>query len=256
MTPRVRVAVFGLAVLCLLPAFAHVAVRMPAFGAHPLPYGDAINAAGTAERHVTNMISAINFDYRGFDTLGEEFMLLCAVTGTSILLRGYRGEQGEGPQQVRGRPIRARSDGIVLITRLMGSVTILFGLYVVAHAMTTPGGGFQGGVIVASGTLLVFLGEGYRGWRRVMRSGMLDACEGLGATLYAACGFASMAIGMPFLTNVLPFGKIKDLFSGGLMQVENLGVGMAVAGGFAVLFLEFLEETREERPGDEQESGG
>jgi len=256
MSLRVRVMVFALAVLCLLPAFAHVVLHMPTFGAHPLPYGDAINAAGTAERHVTNMISAVNFDYRGFDTLGEEFMLLCAVTGASILLRGGRGERSEEPQQVPGRPVRARSDGVVLICRLMGSVTILFGLYVVAHAMTTPGGGFQGGVIVASGTLLVFLGEGYRGWRRLMRSELLDACEGTGATLYALCGFASMIMGLPFLQNMLPLGKIKDLFSGGLMVVENLGVGMAVAGGFAVLFLEFLEETRVEADGDEEESGG
>jgi len=256
MTPRVRIAVFALAVLCLLPAFAHVAWHMPPFGAHPLPYGDAINAAGTRERHVTNMISAVNFDYRGFDTLGEEFMLLCAVTGTSILLRGNRGERVDAPQQVPGRPIRDRSDGVVLIARLIGPVTILFGLYVILHAMTTPGGGFQGGVIVASGTLLVFLGEGYRGWRRLMRSKLLDGCEGLGATLYALCGFASMLAGLPFLQNMLPLGEVKDLFSGGLMLLENLGVGMAVAGGFAVLFLEFLEETRVASDGDEEESGG
>lgn len=256
MSPRVRVAMFALAVLCLLPAFAHVALHMPAFGSHPLPYGDAINAAGTAERHVTNMISAVNFDYRGFDTLGEEFMLLCAVTGTTVLLRGYRGERSERPQQVTGRLIQARSDALVLISRMLGVVTILFGFYVAVHAMTTPGGGFQGGVIIASGTLLVFLGEGYRGWRQVMRSEWLDGCEGAGATLYALCGFASMIMGLPFLQNMLPYGRIKDLFSGGLMLIENLGVGMAVAGGFAVLFLEFLEETRQEQAGDEAESGG
>ena len=77
----------------MLPAVVHVALRMPPFGAHPLPYGDAINAAAPRQRHVTNMVSAVNFDYRGFDTLGEEFMLLCAVTGTTLLLRGTRGEQ-------------------------------------------------------------------------------------------------------------------------------------------------------------------
>ena len=255
MSPRVRVLVFALAVLCLIPAFAHVAWRMPAFGAHPLAYGDAINAAGTAERHVTNMVSAVNFDYRGFDTLGEEFMLLCAVTGASILLRGNRGERSGAPQRVPGRPIRSRSEGVVLICRLSAGATILFGLYVVLHAMTTPGGGFQGGAIIASGTLLAFLGEGYRGWRRLMRSELLDACEGAGATLYALCGFASMIVGLPFLQNMLPLGKTRDLFSGGLMLVENVGVGMAVAGGFSVLFLEFLEETRVQQDGDE-ESGG
>ena len=38
-------------------------------------------------------MSAVNFDYRSFDTLGEEFMLVCAVTGVVVVLRGNRGEQ-------------------------------------------------------------------------------------------------------------------------------------------------------------------
>ena len=245
MTPRIRLLVFLVACAVVLVGIAHVARNMPTFGAHPLPYGDAINALGLKQRHVTNMVSAVNFDYRGFDTLGEEFMLLCAVTGVTVLLRGPRGEQTSAkPGQVARRPLRARSDAVVLISRMFGGVILLFGLYVALHAMTTPGGGFQGGVIAASGFLLIFLGEGYRGWRQLVHSKAMDACEGLGATLYALCGLASMAAGLPFLQNFLPLGKPGDLFSGGLMLVENAGVTLAVAGGFAVVFIEFLEETR------------
>jgi multicomponent Na+:H+ antiporter subunit B len=248
MKPRLRLMIFLLACIGLLPAFAHVAMRMPAFGAHPLPYGEAINAVATKERHVTNMVSAVNFDYRGFDTLGEEFMLLCAVTGITVLLRGARGEQTSArPGVLEGRPIRPRSEAVMLICRIFGALTLMFGIYVALHAMTTPGGGFQGGVIIASATLMIFMGESYRGWRRLMHSEMLDAIEGGGATLYALCGFASMAAGKPFLYNILPLGTPRDLFSGGLMLIENAGVACAVAGGFAVTFLEFLEETRAEK---------
>ena len=251
MSPRIRLLVFLFGCLCLLPAVVHVAGHMPQFGAHPLPYGEAINADAPSQRHVTNMVSAVNFDYRGFDTLGEEFMLLCAVTGATMLLRGSRGEQlSARPGRVQGRPILPRSDAIVLICRLYGTLTLLFGLYIALHAMTTPGGGFQGGVIIASGTVLIFLGEGYRGWRKLMRSELLDALEGGGAVLYAICGFASMAMGQPFLQNILPLGTSGDVFSGGLMLLENAGVTCAVAGGFAVLFLEFLEETRLEQDQD------
>ena len=252
MNPRLRLLVFALAAACLLPAAVHVVLRMPIFGLHPLPYGETINAVATRERHVTNMVSAINFDYRGLDTLGEEFMLLCAVTGTTVLLRGARGEGVSAqPGEVQGRPIRPRSDGIVLISRMLGALTLLFGIYIALHPTVTPGGGFQGGVIVASALLLIYLGEGYRGWRRLIRSEAMDACEGSGATLYALCGFASMIAGKPFLYNILPLGKVRDIFSGGLMLVENAGVAFAVAGGFAVLFLEYLEETRREEAGDE-----
>ncbi len=250
MSPRLRLVVFAIACLCLAPAAVHIARSMPTFGAHPLPYGDAINAAAPTQRHVSNMVSAVNFDYRGFDTLGEEFMLLCAVTGTTILLRGNRGEAlSARPGRVAGRPVRPRSEAITLICRIFAATTVLFGLYIALHAMTTPGGGFQGGVIIASGAALIFLGEGYTSWRRVMRSEILDACEGSGAALYALCGFASMVAGAPFLTNILPLGTAKDVFSGGLMLVENAAVTLAVAGSFSVLFLEFLEETRAEKPG-------
>ncbi len=248
MTPRLRLMLFVASWLVLLPAIVHVAWHMPRFGDHALPYGDLINAVATDERHVTNMVSAVNFDYRGFDTLGEEFMLLCAVTGVSVLLRGGRGETLDARSGiVEGRRMPPRSDAVALIGRMLGGLIVLFGLYVALHAMTTPGGGFQGGVIVASGTLLIFLGEGYRSWRRMIRSEAMDACEGAGATLYAACGFASMLVGRPFLQNILPFGTVRDLFSGGLMLVENAGVALAVAGGFVVVLVEFLEETRAEQ---------
>ena len=59
-----------------------------------------------------------------------------------------------------------------------------------------------------------------------------------------AGGLLPVAMGRPFLENVLPFGTIKDMLSGGLMLVENAGVALAVAGGFTMLMVEFLEETR------------
>ena len=76
-----------------------------------------------------------------------------------------------------------------------------------------------------------------------------------GALLFALCGLAPMLMGAAFMQNVLPLGTFRDLFSGGLMLVENLGVAMAVAGGFTQLFLEFMEETRaaeaHDEPGEE-----
>jgi multicomponent Na+:H+ antiporter subunit B len=255
MSPPIRLALFFLAALICLPAVAAIALHMPAFGAHALPYGDAIDAAAPTERHVANMVSAINFDYRGFDTLGEEFMLLCAVTGTVVLLRGERGEElGARPGVIAGRPLLPHSDAVTLICRLFAPLIMLFGLYVALHAMTTPGGGFQGGAICASGMLLLFLGEGYPGWRAVMRSPVLVAFEGSGAALYGLCGFAGMALGLPFLSNFLPLGTIKEVWSGGLMLVENAGVTFAVGGGFALIFLEFLEETRIKKGEDERET--
>lgn len=245
MRPRLRLLLFFAACVVCLPAIAALVNAMPVFGAHAMPYGDAINAVGPRERHITNMVSAVNFDYRSLDTLGEEFMLVCAVTGTVVLLRGSRGEALEArPGLVAGRAIPPRSEAVALMSRWVAPVIVLFGAYVAVHAMTTPGGGFQGGVIIATGLLMQFLSDGYGGWRRVTNSKLFDAFEGGGAALYALCGFGSMVLGLPFLANFLPFGRLKDVFSGGLMLVENAGVAFAVTGSFVLLFIEFLEETR------------
>jgi multicomponent Na+:H+ antiporter subunit B len=250
MTPRARLVLLALALLCLAPAAWQVATRMPRFGDHPMPYGDAINRDAPAERHVTNMVTAVNFDYRGLDTLGEEFMLLCAVTGAVMLLRGKRGEREDAPPgRLPGRRFARRADATAIASRLFGPAVLVFGIYVALHATVTPGGGFQGGAIAASGLLLLYLGEGYRGWRRLVRSRVLDACEGGGATLFALAGVLPMLAGAAFLQNVLPLGKLKSVLSGGLMLVSNAGVAVAVAGGFLTLFVEFLEETREDEEG-------
>jgi multicomponent Na+:H+ antiporter subunit B len=246
-----RHVIFWAGILVLIVPVGAVVLHMPRFGAHPLPYGDAINQRAPQERHVSNAVTAVNFDYRGFDTLGEEFMLVCAVTGAVMLLRGARGEAlGSAPGTLPGRPIPRRSEALVLTARLMGPLILAFGLYVVLHATTTPGGGFQGGVIIASGLLLLFLGEGYRGWRRIMRTRWLDVVEGGGALAFALAGFAPMLAGAAFLQNILPYGKFRDMLSGGLMQIENAGVACAVMAGFSLILLEFLEETRAPEPGE------
>ncbi|HEY1794696.1 MAG TPA: MnhB domain-containing protein [Stellaceae bacterium] len=247
-----RLVLAALGCLGLLPAVWKIASALPPFGYPTGPYGPAVNRLGPSLRHVANMISAVNFDFRGLDTLGEELMLVAAVTGAVLLLRGIRGQDLGARPATAGRPLVQRAESTVLISRLLGPVALLFGYYMAMHGMTTPGGGFQGGVALASGLLLLYMGEGYRPWRRLMRSPILAAAEGGGALVFALAGFLPMVEGKAFMENVLPLGTIRDVFSGGLMLIENGGVGLAVAGGFAMLFLEFLEETRaldDEEPG-------
>lgn len=245
MTLRLRLTVLAFAALCLLPPVWRVAEALPPFGAPTEQYGPAVNRLGPPLRHVSNMVSAVNFDFRGIDTLGEEFMLVAAVTGAVVLLRGARGEDRSAKAgRVEGRAVVARAESTVLICRLFGPAVLLFGLYMALHAMVTPGGGFQGGVVIASGLMLSYLGEGYRGWRQLISSQVLAAVEGGGALLFALAGLAPMAVGAAFMQNVLPLGTFRDVFSGGLMLISNAGVGFAVSGGFLMLFLEFLEETR------------
>ena len=60
---------------------------LPDFGDYRGPYGEILNRVAVPERSTTDVVTAVNFDYRGFDTLGEEFILFAAVIGVASILR-------------------------------------------------------------------------------------------------------------------------------------------------------------------------
>lgn len=254
MTAQWRLGLLAAAFIVLAIAAAHVILGLPAFGDPLAQYGQVVNALGPVLRNVSNEVAAVNFDFRAIDTIGEESMLVCAVTGAVILLRGRRGEaKAERAGRVPDREWVERSDATVLVCRLFATVLFLFGVYVVLHGTVTPGGGFQGGAIAASGFVLLYLGDGYLGWRRMMRSEVLVVVEGAGALAFVLAALIPLAMGFVALQNIMPLGSWKDLYSGGLIVIINAAVGIAVIGSFSVLLGEFMEETRAPKAGDEED---
>jgi multicomponent Na+:H+ antiporter subunit B len=206
----------------------------PSFGDFHGAYGDLMNSIAVPQRHSTNVVTAIVFDYRGFDTMGEEFILFASVVGVVLLLRDMR-----EPSADQDDPVA--SDAIRLFGVLMVGVVVVAGLWLAAFGLVTPGGGFQGGVVIAGAILLVFLTAGYRPWTRFGRERLLDPFEGGGAAAYVALGLAALIAGAPFLHNLLPLGLTGTLRSGGSMSLLNWAVAVEVAAANLVLYTEFLE---------------
>ena len=98
MSDRLRFCLFMPAVAGFAAMFLWGLDGLARFGNYPGPYGDIINRVALPERHLTNMATAVNFDYRGFDTLGEEYILFAAVVGLALLLRQARGEIEQEPK--------------------------------------------------------------------------------------------------------------------------------------------------------------
>jgi multicomponent Na+:H+ antiporter subunit B len=244
MTPVVRRNVFlvfgaGLFVL-LVWSFG----GLPDFGHYLGPYGDILNASSIPERQTTAVVSAINFDYRGFDTLGEEFILFAAVVGVASLLRNLRGEHHRRPDDdARGRRVRDPSVAVTVVGLGLVGPTVVVGLYVVIHGHQTPGGGFQGGVILATALLLVYLSDTYVTLRRVGPMALIELAEALGAGSLGILGFAGLIWGASYMENVLPLGTAGHLLSAGTIPLSSVAVGLAVTGGFAFMLSEFLEQT-------------
>jgi multicomponent Na+:H+ antiporter subunit B len=121
-------------------------------------------------------------------------------------------------------------------------VTLLLGVDVVVHGHLTPGGGFQGGVVLATGLHLLYVAGSYQALRRMRPLHWYTYCEALGAGAFVGVGCAGMVAGAAFLANVLPKGEFGQLFSAGTVAVLSISVGVAVAGGVVVLLAQFLEQ--------------
>ncbi len=136
------------------------------------------------------------------------------------------------------------------IVRTVANQLILFvlilGLYVIMHGHVTPGGGFQGGAIIASGTIMLIVAFGSGEIKKWLRERHLSVVESGGALLFSLLAFAG--IGTVFFFNFLIgsrlFGGIPptgpnpgDVWTGGVIPLMNLAVGFKVMAGLSGVVL-------------------
>lgn len=239
MTETLRRRVFLVAALVFFALFALAAKNLPAWGHYRGPYGDAIASLAVYERHATDTVNAINYDYRGFDTLGEEFILFTAVVGIMMLLRREPGD-ATSKGTVEDRPGVSRT--VEAATLPAAVAIVLFGFYIGLHGQLTPGGGFQAGVILASAPVLIYLSENTRGFRRLTSHSSIEVIEAIGAGLYALIGVGALLPGVPLLTNWLPLGETGTPFSSGTIALISATVGVEVTAAFLLVIYTYLEE--------------
>lgn len=223
----------------LLWAFA----GLPPAGHYHGVYGLTLQHVALAQRHATDLVSSVTFDYRGFDTLGEEFILFVSATGCAVLLRIQRDEHSVAQASERAAaraeevssPLRALGAGLVAPVLVLGG-------YVVAHGHLTPGGGFQGGVILAASLVLVFIAGQLLTIRRARPMPLVELGEAIGGTAYALIAIGGLIFGVAALANFLPLGAPGNLLSAGMIPLLNVAVGLEVAGAFTLLVSEFLDQ--------------
>ena len=216
----------------------------PRLGDYRGPYGDVINSLTVYERHATDAVTAINFDYRGFDTLGEEFILFTSVMGVTLLLRRQKDDESRVPRDSdEQRTIPPVSDAVRVFGLGLAAILIAFGLYLASHGQLTPGGGFQAGVILASIPLIVYLVSTFETMCKIAPHWLVEVGEAVGAGGFVALGFLGMWLGTAFLQNVLPLGQTGSVLSAGTIWAISMTTALEVAGGLMLLQIAFLDET-------------
>jgi multicomponent Na+:H+ antiporter subunit B len=253
MTPAVRRWVFLAGAAGLAAFYLWGLTGLPGFGHYPGPYGDLINRIAVAQTKATGVVSAINFEYRGFDTLGEEFILFTAAIGVATVLRHLRGER-ERParDEAIDRNVPVTSDAVRMVSLILVGPTLLMGWFLTSHAQTSPSGGFQGGVVLATGLVLIYLAGEFQVFRRISPADVTDAVGAVGAAGFAAVGLTAVAMGLPYLSNYLPLGSTPGaVSSSGTIALISFFVGIEVAAAFILIVSELLDQTllfRQESP--------
>ncbi len=131
---------------------------------------------------------------------------------------------------------------------------LIFGFYIVAHGHLTPGGGFQGGAVIATGVALVAISFGYGKIKKWIKKTNLTAAEAVGLLSFIIAAFTG--IGTSFFCNWLansglifgdtvPYGPNPGyLNTAGLLPIMNLAVGIEVLGGLGVVVMYMLSAAK------------
>lgn len=132
---------------------------------------------------------------------------------------------------------------------LMYPFVVIFGWYVIMHGHLTPGGGFQGGAVVATGAALVIVAYSYQEITSMLKKAVLMVQESTGLLLFIGAGLGGMLLGFPFFFNWLansgslfgmsvPYGPNPgELNTAGFLPLMNIAVGIEVWGGLTMVIL-------------------
>jgi len=168
--------------------------------------------------HVANTITAVVVNFRGFDTLGEVTVLFLAATGLASIL--YRKEDEEEDERITLKSSSLVRTGAKILFPLM----LVLGLYVFIHGHLTPGGGFQGGAIIATGFLLMLIT--YK--RFNTNHNVMVWLESIAGLAFVGIGLFGLFRYGSFLQNTGWTGNLNDLVSGGLIPLIYIFIGIKV----------------------------
>lgn len=206
-----------------------------------LKLGQYYAERGPAEVGAANLVTAVVVTYRGLDTLGEVTVLFISAAAVGLLLRRSRPqlEDGEGADGAGSPAHKPASEIVQTATELLLPMVILFGIHVFLNGHLSPGGGFQGGAIVASGTMFLLLALPESHISRLV----ISITESLAGLAYVIVGLLGVILAGGFLDNrFLGLGDFGNLFSAGAIPLIYLFVGLKVGFELSAVLDRFRED--------------
>jgi multicomponent Na+:H+ antiporter subunit B len=173
---------------------------------------NAAHETGTA-----NIVTSVVVSYRGFDTLGEVAVLFLAAAGVGIVLKNEKDREKARLQEA--------SEIVKTGAGFLFPLLLVFGVYIFVHGHLTPGGGFQGGVVIASAISLLFIA----GLSSGAKDRLLRFVESVSGLVYLSIAVAGIILAGGFLDNrIFSLGKVGTLLSAGAIPVIYIFIGLKV----------------------------
>lgn len=134
--------------------------------------------------------------------------------------------------------MKKRRDSILIsCTNLVLPILLTLGLYIIIHGHLSPGGGFQGGVLIAGAIAIIYIGYGFKGVNNGIAANTFKIAEDIGALGFIILAFIGLVGSGVFFGNILKKGNPGDLFSSGSIFLMNFAVGFKVFAGISFLLL-------------------
>jgi multicomponent Na+:H+ antiporter subunit B len=182
-----------------------------------------------------NLVTAIYLDYRLFDSLFEAGILLVAVSGVLWISQHNIKEKNATFMMDKQKT----PELFITFGRLLYPIMLLFGIYIILNGHLSPGGGFQGGAIVATAILILY----YIDISKEIDVHTIITIEKILFLLLLLIASLSFFTRGELMTNFIPLDgdlALKQVF----LYTLNILIGAKVALGLVAIFTSFLKEGR------------
>jgi len=115
--------------------------------------------------------------------------------------------------------------------RALAPFILLSGVYVASFGFLSPGGGFQGGILLASGVILILVTHGRKEVHRLAEN--IDWFETFGAFSFLVVGLAGLVLGGYFFSNLIPNTPLMCI-------ILDMVIALKVFAGTVAVFVYFF----------------
>ena len=191
---------------------------------------------GAEEVGAPNLVTSIIVTYRGLDTLGEVTILFLVASIISFFLKRVKTEKEKSPKL-------ETSEIMITASKLLMPIVMVLGIYVFINGHLTPGGGFQGGAIIATSFVLLLMANPNFN----INHKIISTVESISGISIILIGVLGILLAGGFLDNkILPLGTFGEIFSAGAIPIIYTFVGLKVGSELSNILSNFQGVQKEE----------